>query len=378
MRLVDFKVRIKKVAFYFLFLALVFSFGFFVWQNRQAYLTSYDSSYWQARYENSQWVKGFEAEELMGDAELYAWAGWRQIHGVDPTEISPEVPPFGKYLLGLTILLFGNQNIFGLLFGIATLCLLYLLAQLVIKDRVIALLVTTIFSLEPLFRENLATAMLDLPHLFFIMGSFYLLLKGLENRRWFVLMIVFLALATSIKMYLVGLGVTGLVFLYLLLAKRWKDLAFVVLLAPLFCLVYGLTYTLYFINSHSLLDFKYLHFWIRHFAKVKVENYPLGQILNILFRGRWLTWWDNGGVVKVAQWSIFWPILGINFFLMALKWLQTRDERLLAVVFWVGGYLAFLTTGVVYPRYLLVALPGLYILGGYTAKCLIENFLCAG
>ena len=99
----------------------------------------------------------------MGDPELYAYAGWRQVQGDDPTVINPEMPPLGKYLLGFSILVFGNQKIQALFFGLGLLGMVFLLGKEVLKDKTWALVPVFFLVRDRIFLEDLIASMLDLP-----------------------------------------------------------------------------------------------------------------------------------------------------------------------------------------------------------------------
>src|SRR4030042_4934961 len=151
----------KKYLPFILTALIAFIFLGQVFVSREMYLKKYDADFWQTRYEQSGWAKGWEAPGTIGDAELYAYAGWRQIKGDDPTKINTEMPPLGKYFLGLSILVFKNQFFASLLFGILLLLTTFLISRKVIKDFSWALVPVLFLSLDKLFRGDLAVSMLD-------------------------------------------------------------------------------------------------------------------------------------------------------------------------------------------------------------------------
>ncbi len=369
----------KEKLSYFLIAIVVLIFGWTILTHWSVYTTAYDPDYWQGRYENSQWVKGWEAGETMGDADLYAYAGWRQVQGDDPTEINPEIPPFGRYLFGLSILLFRNQNVQTLFFGAGLLVVIYLIGQEVIKDELWQLLPAVLFSLEKHFREDLVTSMLDLPFALFISLVFYCLIKGRQNPRWYLGTVIFLALVATTKMYFVGfalLGVVALYLLFLLAVFRYRDLFWFLLFSPLFLVLYCSTYLVYFINGHNLIDFKELHFWIRHFARVQMPGYLKFEIWRILLFGRWQTWWGEG-IVRLKQWSPLWLISFLSIFPTGWLIFKARKKlnlNLLILITWFLSLMMMFSYGLPYPRYLLPALPPLYILFWYNLKLAWEKW----
>jgi 4-amino-4-deoxy-L-arabinose transferase-like glycosyltransferase len=368
----------KKKLHYFLVAIIVLVFGWTIFTHWSVYTTTYDSAYWQGRYENSQWVKGWEAGETMGDAELYAYAGWRQVQGDDPTLINTEMPPLGKYLLGFSIILFKNQNIQALIFGVGLLAVVYFLAQEVFRNKTWSLLPVVLLSLDKLFLEDITTSMLDLPFALFVGLVFYCLVKGRKKPSWYLGTVISLALVATTKMYLVGFALVAVVILYLLFLLfifRYKDIFWFLLFSPLFLMFYGSTYLVYFINGHNLIDFKVLHFWIRHFARVQMPGYPKFEIWRILLLGQWQTWWGEG-IVRFKQWSPFWLLSFLS--ILSTAWLVLKkgikkNLPFLILMIYPLSLLAMFSYGLPYPRYLLPVLPPLYILFWYNLKLAWER-----
>jgi len=363
----------KKYLFPLLLGLIILVFGTNVFSHRADYLVHYDSDYWDQRYQESQWTRGWEAEETMGDPELYAYAGWRQIQGDDPTKINAEMPPFGKYLIGFSILIFQNQNIQAIFFGIALLAVIFLISKEILRDKVWALVPVFFFSIEKLFLEDLATSMLDLPFTFFACLALYSLIKSRQNPRWYLGTVVALTLVATTKMYLVGFalfGIVGLYLLFLFLIFRYRDIFWFLLFSPLFLALYCSIYLIYFLNHHNLIDFKELHFWIRHFARVQMPGYPQFEIWRILLLGQWHTWWGEG-IIRLKQWTPLWLISFLSIFptswLIFKKGIKKNLSLLLLIAFPLS-LLAMYSYGLPYPRYLMPVLPLLYILLCYNLR----------
>lgn len=369
----------KRYLLHFFLGLIVAIFSWNVISHKDDYLRRYDPNYWKIRYEESNWAKGWESKEPMGDPELYAYAGWRQIQGDDPTKINAEMPPFGKYLIGFSILIFQNQNIQAIFFGIALLAVIFLISKEILRDRVWALVPVFFFSIEKLFLEDLATSMLDLPFTFFACLALLFLIKGRKNPRLYLGVIIALAWVVTTKMYLVGFALMALVavyLLFLLIVFRYKDLFWFLLFSPLFLLIYLGNYTVYFLNHHNLVDFKYLHFWIRHFARVQMPGYPKFEIWRILLLGQWHTWWGEG-IIRLKQWTPLWLISFLSIFFTSwfiLKEGMKKNLSLLLLVTWPLSFLLMYSYGLPYPRYLLPVLPPLYILLCYNLKLAWEKW----
>src|SRR6266403_1395413 len=144
----------RKKLFLVLLILFFLHLSFRIFQYRGEYLSHYDASYWKDRYLHSQWVVP-NSKQSIGDDGLYSYVGYEYITGRDPTTLNAELPPLGKYLIGLSILIFGNQNIFALLSGVMVLCSFYLLNKIIFKDRLLSLVPVFLFSLDPLFYTQL-------------------------------------------------------------------------------------------------------------------------------------------------------------------------------------------------------------------------------
>ncbi len=346
----------RRISFWFLFLILVFH---FIWR-ASAYLpqytTPFDSYYWEQRYLKSQWVMEVP-EEPIGDDGVYTYAGWEYILGRDPSTLNAEMPPLGKYLVGLTIFLFQNQNLFGLFSGVLVLSAFFLLNKTIFKHSSLALLSVLLFSLEPLFWQQLRAPYLDLLYLGFLLLTFLFFLK---KNYW--LSTLFWACFINTKAPPVSfLLLAGVFVCFLIYRKNWLDLKkwlFSLILLPL---VTGLVYFRYFWLGHSLRDFLGLQKWVFHFYQQGVQG-KLGAVWSMLFTGRWHAWWQSDPVI-VSEWRLTWPLIGLSFFSLFLRLKKMQVFPGLILIFlWSLAYLLFLSFAPLWPRYLLIWLPFGYTL----------------
>ena len=107
-------------------------------------------------------------------------------------------PPFGKWLIGIGIKLFGN-NEFGwrsssALFGSASVLLIYLIAKRLFKSEFLALSAALLMAVDGLSLVMSRVALLDIFLMFFILLTFYFLLK--EN-YWLSGMAIGLGVSTK-------------------------------------------------------------------------------------------------------------------------------------------------------------------------------------
>ena len=320
---------------------------------REEYLSRYDPVYWEERYFKSQWVMA-EPEETIGDDGLYAYAGWEYLHGRDPTTLNAEMPPLGKYLIGLSIFVFGNQNIFALISGFLVLVVFYRMNRLVFRNHLWALLPVVLFSLEPLFWQQLRAPFLDLLYLLFLFLTFHFFL-----RHRFFLAAFFLGLMAAIKASASTFLLVGLTtILYFLFKKRWDWLKQWLFFLPVSLLSFTATYFRYFWLGHSLKEFLGVQKWILLFYQ-RGARAALGSVWPMLLIGRWLTWWNN--LVKIAEWQITWPILLVfSIWYLVFGIFKKRFDAFWLFGLWTFIYLLFLSFLPVWPRYLLVIMPFMY------------------
>lgn len=344
----------KKIFFLLLILLFVFHFFFRVYGYRGDYLSEFNPDYWEDRYLQSQWVVG-DSKNPIGDDGLYAYAGWEYIHGKDPTILNAEMPPLGKYLIGLSILVFGNQNLFALICGALVLVSFYKLNLCVFKEKFLAFLPVFFFSLEPIFYGQLRAPFLDLLQLLFLILTLFFLIKD----RIF-LTVIFLGMMISVKATsALFLLITLTILSYLFFRKKKELIKSFFIFLPISLLVFVLTYVRFFMLGHNFWEFLKVQKWIINFYAIGAKGEAL-NVWQMFLLGRWSTWW--GGLTRVDEWMITWPILLITLFIaiFMLKNSWRRESHFFLLTFWVFVYLIFLSFIPTWPRYLLLVLPFMY------------------
>mgnify|MGYP001582195840 CR=1 FL=1 len=321
-----------------------------VWGYRDNYLKPYDHEYWSQRYFKSQWIVP-NSKEGIGDDALYAYAGVEYVNGKDPSLLNPEMPPLGKYLLGISINILGNQNILALITGVLCLIFLYAASRVVLANQTLSLLSVLLFSLEPLFYTQLKISLFDTLYLLFLVLIFYSVW-----RRKYYLASIFLGLFMGTKFSLMAGVVIATVTLYLLINKQFKDLKKAILSLALAFLTYLAVYLPYFLHSHSIIDFFKLQKFILNFYQIGAKG-QLGDIFSVIFLNQWHTWWN--GVLSVSEWTILWPVTTIA--IIACFFIRKSSTATLLLI-WSLLYLAVMCFLPIWPRYLLLLLPFGYIL----------------
>ncbi len=345
----------KNKLFIVLIVLVVAHFLFRVFEYRTEYTTPFNAKYWEQKYNNSQWAK-VDSEEPIGDDGLYTHAAWEYMQGRDPTTLNAELPPFGKYLIGLSELLFKNQNIFALLSGIFVLVSFYLVNTLLFKNKLFALIPVFIFSLEPLFYTQLRAPFLDLLYLGLLLMTFYFFLK-----KKFIGSAIFLGLMAATKSTASTLPlVIGTSGLYLLFTKQFIPLRKYLITLPIAGIVFVLTYFQFFLHGKSVMEFLSVQKWIIDFYAGGAKG-TLTAPWEILFTGKYANWW--GQVSIVSEWHIGW-LLSVLLALLASFFIlrKYRKSAWVLVSIWMLLYTLFLSFVPVWSRYFLLLLPFTYAL----------------
>lgn len=340
----------KKFLFPLLVTILVIHFLFRVYGYRESYATAYDEDYWKDRYLKSQWVVP-DSRETIGDDGLYAYAGWEYTHGADPTLLNAEAPPLGKYIIGYMTVLFGNQNIYGIITGILALSTFFLLNLELFKRKVIAILPVVIFSFEPLFFEQLRSTFLDLLQLSFLFLVFTFFLK-----RKYLLSAIFLGCFMSVRFSTFAVIVIFSCLSYLFYANK-KDVVLYLVSLVIAPIVYALTYLRFFLLGNSTIEFLKVQKWIVAFYAGGAKATP-GTVIPLLLTGQWYTWFD--GVQRIREWHIIWPLVTLLSAIAIPATLKDKKHQIMLIAIWSVCYFVFLIVIPVAPRYLLLLLPFLY------------------
>jgi dolichyl-phosphate-mannose-protein mannosyltransferase len=107
-------------------------------------------------------------------------------------------PPLGKWLIGIGIKLFGNNEfgwrVIAALVGSASVLLIYLIVQRLFNSLFLSNIAAALFALDGLHLVMSRVALLDIFLMFFILLSFYLILR---NDLWLSGVVIGLAAATK-------------------------------------------------------------------------------------------------------------------------------------------------------------------------------------
>jgi len=343
----------RRKIFIVLIVLFVAQLLFRIYTYRSDYLTPYNAKYWEYRYLHSQWVVK-DSKMPIGDDGVYMYAGWEYIHGRDPTTLNAELPPFGKYLIGISEVVFHNQNIFSLVTGLLALWVFYLLNTVFFKDKLLAFIPVVLFSFEQLFYEQLRTPMLDSLYLLLLLFLFYFFF-----RKQFFVSAVFLGLMAATKSSVTTFALVIFVtIVYMVFSKQMHFFKRYGISLSAAVLVFLATYAKYFLDGHSLRAFLGVQKYIITFYAVGAKG-SLITPWEMILTGKWHTWW--GAYIPVDEWHVGWILLfGLSIYSIYVM-VQLRYRRpLLLLAVWVPIYLVFLSLIPTWPRYLLLVLPFLY------------------
>src|SRR3989344_125167 len=358
------KVR-QKFPLVFCLVVIVFQFFQIVYFKQFDLSKEYDVSYWKDRFEHSQWQLPL-SKRIIGDDGLYAFSGYILINGADPTVISTEVPPVGKYIFGASIKLLNNPIYASILFGIGSLVLFYPLCKKLLNTTIPVIFPVTFLFLDPLFFPQFTVSLMDIIQLFFLLGTitamFYL------NKKSYLLVLLCglllgLFAQTKLPIFLPVIFILELVYFF---KKRILNLIWLYVLGISLGLL--VPYTIYFLLGNTFPEFLKLEKYILSFYLKSRLIAHHSAIWLVIFFGKF-TSLNSNVLSSVKEWSVIWPIITI-FSAISIFLIKKEKDNLSWLILWtlvlIG--LLFFTLIPFYTRYLLLILPFMYILSFFVIK----------
>lgn len=375
------KKRIQKIIQAILLLLIIFNVGSTVWNLREKYSSfnywqTYpvlEKAYYDSIYKNKYgtWVP---------DEVLYSYISGALVQGKSPILLNPEVPPFGTYLIGLSTLVFNNQHIIILFFGVLDLYLIYLLGKQIYFLKTTAIITTAFFSLEPIFRNQLTyTPLLDIIQLSFLLGMFYFFNKFIvkkENLIKYALIINFLLGAfISTKFFGTGIAVVFSILITLFIHKEFKKIKLYILTLPVSIGILYLNYLKVLIDGYPLNKFLGIQRWIFEYNQGHVTQ-PF-TIWPLLILNKWHVWFGNIPVISDPQWMITWPIVAIISLITIFKnlILKIAKREVEILFFWILVYLILMSFIQASSRYFVILMPFLYLVSIYGIEQYIIKYI---
>lgn len=267
----------KPAAWWIILTTIIISLVIFIGGNLNSFTKPFDKDYFSNLYSNSQYVVGSSSDGI-GDDGLYAFAGYYYLmQGGDPSQVNFEHPPLGKYLVGISILLFNNENAINIIYLIFILIVTYKIGEVVLKNNMLSLIPPLFIVWEFHFQDHVVRSFIDLPFvLFFLLGVFFFI-KGLNKEKMLYVSSLFWGCAFSTKFFPAIIFYAVLFFIIIYIYKREYIKTFV-LASFLIPLIYILTHTMYFMNNHSFIEFLQHKKWM-------------------------VAWWSGSPIVPFNIWS---------------------------------------------------------------------------
>lgn len=402
-------ISITLVFISFFYLAII------IFQNRSLYLTKFNYEATKRQYDQSQWQqsqnisplkeldawalkKGYtgwnnfvdenkgkeDIEKIkreiiasvrskgVSDATLYTYVGYEYVNGTNPTLLNPEHPPLGKYLIGLSIKVFGNENVILLIFGLITLSTVFLIVFVNTGSYLsssIAVLLTTSHSL---FIDQLIHGpQLELFQLtFFLLFVLHLMLYKKKKKIYFFIEAIFfygclLSVKTFLTHFILFFAWLGIFTFYLkqIKIKEW------LLLQIGGILVFISSYGMFFIKGGNFRQWLGVQKYILVFYKqagINIIEFA-GNYLRLILTGSWKFWSDNNPVSHYSEWSFTWSIIFVVTMFILYKIIKQIRKENISFPEWIFAsfiviynlYLFFIP---MFPRYLLLLFVPMIIL----------------
>lgn len=357
----------KKFIVFFCLGILLFHFFQIIYSQRALFTQNYDATYWKDRFEHSQWALPL-SKRIIGDDGLYAYIGYNLANGGSISGFDSEVPPFGKYFIGLSIKVFNNPLYYSIFFGLGSLILFYLIGVKVLRSKVNSLLAVSILFLDPLFFSQFWQSTLDICQLFFLLVHVLFLTylintkTDINNKFIFYAFMsgLFLGFFAQVK-YPMLLPLILIIESFYLILKRTKKEYFLYLIGiGLAILTVNIKF---FLDGNSLIDFlKFQKHILSFYLKSQLVIHE-GAIWQVLFFGNFPSI-STGELIRINEWWIMWSVVGIIGLLASIVFIFKK--KILFV--WKGlglfilGSFFILTIIPSYPRYLVIILPFLYLI----------------
>lgn len=340
-------------------ITLLFIILFFLY--RDTYTTRYDEQYLRDLYDHSQWTMPIPRRTI-GDDGLYQVAGLDLVKTWDYFKINPEVPPLGKYLYGISILIFKNAQIISLLLLLISTVIFYKVAQLILKDKFASQIATILFLCEPVIFYQATVTMLDLPQLIMLLLHIYLFLLIIKNKNtasknllFAISAGIFLGFFMAVKIGFLAFVIVLADIVVLFLAKRIFFIIPIILAAVL---SYTTTYLPYLLN-HSPVEFLKTQKWMMNFYLTSQVKPLYGVEIVTLLTGYYRNW-TGIGWEKIPDWTIMWPIYTVILLLTLGSFVRhySKDKvnELYLIIVTTCLFLLYLVIPF-WPRYLVLLIP---------------------
>jgi hypothetical protein len=359
---------LTKLIFIILLGIISFNVASTVWPLRAKY---FSANYWQRFpalekvYLSSQYVNKHPAGWVPDEA-IQAYAGGAFIKGMNPVLVLPDTPPLGKYLVGLSTIIFNNENTVILIFSILSLVLLYTLSYQIFSSRLLALIPPFLLSFEPIFKNQLVYApLLDIIQLVFLLSAFVFFNKALSSKKSLLFLLlanVFVGFFISTKFFITGVPIEAAFYLILLFRKDKRRLFELTFTIPIAGFILLLSYVKVFAFGYTINKFLGIQKWVFLYHRSQLIL-PL-SIWPLILLNKWYVWYGNKPVISDPQWLITWPIVTLLTFVTTLLGVLKKlkiNRSVGVIIAWVIFYFALFSFGEITSRYFVILIPVLYV-----------------
>lgn len=339
---------------------IIFQLIIYVAVNREFFSRKFDASYYSDLYSKSQYVLGPASKGGIGDDGLYTFAGYYYLFQKgDVSAVNFEHPPLGKYLIGVSLLLFQNENVINFFYYILLLFITYYIGKIILNNDFHSLLAVGFLSSNLLILDNLKRSLLDLPFTLFFTISVYFFLLGLRRAKFYFLSMLFWGITFSTRFF-PSMVIIYIFLLTIIIFYDRKNLSVFISASFLIPLVYLISHISFFIYHPSLFEFLRHKKWMLTWFTGSVT--VTGNIWVNIFSGHYFD--SDGRFVFNEHWNIFTPFI-VVFSLLPIK-RDLVDKKNLDFLVLSGVsllfliYLTFLTFGL--EKFLMPIYPLLSIL----------------
>ncbi len=346
-------------------LLLLIAYGIRLFLSQSAFTQTFNVQQLAELYQHSQFAQNPKDRWYMiQDWDLYAYAGYEYLTSGAINTINIEHPPLGKYLFGVSALLTSNPVLIQILFGLLCLWLTFWLSRFLLKSLYLALLPPLLLLSEPLFIEQVAHTLLDLPQTVALLAFILVAItQDMTKRKTHISLGVLLGAVMTIKFPAAAI-ILGIAFgVYRFLIDTFASLKTMFFIGCVAVLCYLLMYAP-LLYQHGLSGFV-----TQHIAAVKmhashVPEYPPLAPLKVMVLNQWPVWWDTQNPVHtVPEWQYFWPLLALGVFLSPLIVVRKRPiyQQSLLLFLFTWFYFGFINSRLFFPHYLFPLLPLLFL-----------------
>lgn len=302
-------------------------------------------------YQNSQYNNG---GQIMQDDQLYAYAGYSYVTGTMLDQINVEHPPFGKYLIGLSIIGTGNPVFLQIVVSLILLVVMYLISLKITQNHALSALAPILLVSQSLFINRAIISELDIMQITVTCLFLYTVICN-KKRIPIVTLGILLGLVATIKFPTMAVLLVLSLLLYLLLIKDKGWFKKILHICTIALLIYLLTYLPLIFAKGPIAFLKTQERALRiHLSHV--PSYPPFAATKVMLTNTWPIWWDEADPIRtVPEWSVYWPILFLVLITSPVYFykLKKKNYALIIVLVFTWLYFIFINSRLFFPHYLL-------------------------